>query len=153
LNFNYNSIRISVFFHQLWARLTGKPNRLMSFPEINDMVSCHDLGYCMVEIHRIKGSENRPWTYDAGFRLLKGSEHDRWIRMAVLVSMGEVLPSVDLIQVDEVYYVHDGNNRISTMRALGSKNGDAHVMLMETSTGSVKKAHPVPRSVSITSPY
>jgi hypothetical protein len=136
----------------LWAGLTGKPNRLMSFPEVYDLVSCHDLGHCMVEIHRIKGSESRPWSYDAGLRPLKRSEHDRWIRMAVLVSMGAVLPPVDLIQVDKVYYVRDGHNRISTMRALGSKYVDAHVVLMETSTGSVKKAHPVLRSAGITSP-
>jgi hypothetical protein len=73
--------------------------------------------------------------------------------MAVLVSIGAVLPPVDLIQVDEGYYVRDGHHRISTMRALGSKYVDTHMVRVETSTGGVKKAHPVLRAAIVTSPY
>ena len=139
----YHIARTSAFLHALWAKLTGKSYRLMAFPEVYDVINCYDLVYHTVEISKIKGSEGRNCDYDAAFRPLKNNGKDRWVRIAMQVWLGAGLPPVELIQVDDAYFVRDGHNRISTMRALGCKYVDAHVTCLVTSFSLKSKPRPV----------
>ena len=144
----YQSARTSARFHELWAKLTGKSYRLMEFPDIYEVINCYDLGYQTVEIDKIKGSEGRNSDYDDAFRPLKNNGKDRWVRTAMQVWLGAGLPPVELIQVEDAYFVRDGHNRISTMRALGCKYVDAHVTCLVTSFSLKRK----PRQVRVTAP-
>ncbi len=139
----YHSARKSAFFHELWAKLTGKSYRLMAFPEVYEVINSHDLGHQTVEINKIKGSEGRNSDYDDAFRPLKDNGKDRWVRIAMQVWLGSALPPVELIQVGDAYFVRDGHNRISTMRALGCKYVDAHVTCLVTSFSLKGKPQPV----------
>jgi hypothetical protein len=128
----YHSARKSAFLHKLWAKLTRKSYQLMAFPEVYEVINCYDLGHQTVEISMIKGSEGRNSDYDDAFRPLKNNGKDRWVRVAMQVWLGTGLPPVELIQVDNDYFVRDGHNRISAMRALGCKYVDAHVTCVVT---------------------
>ena len=139
----YRSARKSAFFHELWAKLSGKSYRLMAFPEVYEVINRYDLGHQTVEINKIKGSEGRNSDYDDAFRPLKNNGKDRWVRTAMQVWLGVGLPPVDLIQVGDAYFVRDGHNRISTMRALGCKYVDAHVTCLVTSFSLTSKPRPV----------
>ncbi len=134
----YHSARASARRRDMWAKLTGKPKRLVAMPEVYEVKNSYSLGIRSVEIDKIKGSEGRSSDYNDAFQPLKNNAKDRWVRMAMLVWLGAALPPVELIQVDDVYFVRDGHNRISTMRALGCKYVDACVTRLETSF-SLKK--------------
>jgi hypothetical protein len=139
----YHSTRRSAFWSEVWAKLTKQTNRLIAIPEVSKVINRHDLGLQTVEIDKIKGSEGRNSDYDWAFRPLKSHNKDRWVRMATLVCLGAVLPPVELILVDDVYFVRDGHNRISAMYALGSKYVDAHVTHLEISFHLKIKPRPV----------
>jgi len=139
----YHSARTSARFHELWAKLTGKSYRLMAFPDVYEVINCYDLGHQTVEINKIKGSEGRNSDYDDAFRPLKNNGKDRWVRTAMQVWLGAGLPPVELILVKDAYFVRDGHNRISTMRALGCKYVDAHVTCLVTSFNLKRKPRPV----------
>ena len=139
----YHSARTSARFHELWAKLTGKSYRLMAFPDVYEVINCYDLGHQTVEINKIKGSEGRNSDYDDAFRPLKNNGKDCWVRTAMQVWLGAGLPPVELILVKDAYFVRDGHNRISTMRALGCKYVDAHVTCLVTSFNLKRKPRPV----------
>ena len=52
---------------------------------------------------------------------------ERWTAVFDLWQRGLTLPPVDLIHVDEMYFVRDGHHRVSVARALGQKYIEAVV--------------------------
>ena len=84
-------------------------------------------GVRAVALKKIRGSLGRTEDFDCDFNPLDSRLRDRWqsIAMAYLHNAG--LKPVELIQVDDSYYVLDGHHRISVAHALGKCAIDAEV--------------------------
>ena len=84
-------------------------------------------GVQAVALKKIRGSLGRTGDFDCDFNPLDSRLRDRWksIAMACLHNTG--LKPVELIQVDDSYYVLDGHHRISVAHALGKCAIDAEV--------------------------
>lgn len=88
-------------------------------------------GLRSVPIAAITASEGRTGDFDAHFRPLRNLTWDRWRSVALAMQRGNALPPVELIAVKERYAVRDGHHRISAAAALGQREVDALVTVVE----------------------
>ena len=121
-----------------WASLlTRKKNRLLSFNEIRQgllLTGQHYLGFQMVPLNKIVGSEGRFHEFDRAFYPRENHTRDRWLRIDQAHYDDVTLPPVELIKVEESYFVRDGNHRVSVARARGHQVIDAYVTEVKVST-------------------
>jgi len=131
----------------IWSTVTGRGRCLLSLKEIyaTRTVRIHrDAGTRTVPIHQIYGSEVRCGDFDCEFNPLHDHEKERWLGIARARRRGKVLPPVELVQVGEVYFVHDGHHRISVARAMGQQQIEARVIVWQVGKAHTRAvAHPV----------
>jgi hypothetical protein len=106
----------------------------------------HARGVQSVPIRQIRGSEGRALDFDANFRPLYRRNRDRWVQIACLIIMGVYLPAVEVIQIGKIFYVRDGNHRISVMRAMGAQFIDARVVEIVNFEPEIKEAQAMARA-------
>ncbi len=89
----------------------------------------HYVGVKVVALAAICGSEGRAPDFDSTFRPTDERTMQRWVNIAQARLEGKPLPPVELIQVDDAYYVRDGHHRVSVAKALGEAFIDAEVTM------------------------
>jgi hypothetical protein len=115
---------------QLWSRMTGKRQHLLNLNEVQKTMHVHSrthAGLQHVPIAQIRGSEGRCEDFDASFRPLRGHSKDRWVGVAIARTEDVPLPAVQLVQINETYFVRDGHHRISVARLFGQLEIEAEV--------------------------
>lgn len=113
----------------LTGRLTGRDTRLLPFEVIRRNLRQQSplyRGIHHVPLDKIVGSAGRYNEMTRRFLPLTNSMKERWINVTAL-AMSEGWPPVDLYKVGDVFFVKDGNHRISAARQLGYPNIEAHV--------------------------
>lgn len=85
-------------------------------------------GIQVVPIHSIIGSEGKTTDFDMGFHPIHESSRERWVGMAMVYIGRLPLPPVELIQIEDTYFVRDGHHRISVSMAFGQTCIDAEVI-------------------------
>lgn len=122
------------FLGKTFSFLTGRPRNLLDLAtEVSKrrIRSQHTVGSRTVSIRRIKGSEGRSSDFDSDFNPLHSRTRDRWISIAMARARGDTMPSVELIQLGDDYFVRDGHHRISVACALGEEYIDARVIVLK----------------------
>ncbi len=94
-----------------------------------------------VPVGKIVGSEGRYADFDDEFLPLNGRSEERWTSVYAALRRGEELPPVSLLKVGDVYFVRDGNHRVSVARWLGVEALDAEVV-------EVRAAVPIEAAIS-----
>jgi hypothetical protein len=115
----------------LWHKLQGKENRLKDLTQVAGNAKrrpAAQSGIANVALSRIIGSEGRTDDFDSAFNPLKNHNRDRWIGIASARRRGIALPPVELIQVDDEYFVRDGNHRVSVAKAAGQVDIEAQIL-------------------------
>jgi hypothetical protein len=127
----FRSLHQRAVWHRLWSALIGRRHNL---PNLYDMSKGTNgvqertyAGLHLVPVAQIYGSEGRRADFDADFRPLKTYNRDRWVRVAVAHSQEVALPAVELVQVDDRYFVRDGHHRISVAKMMGQQEIEAEV--------------------------
>ena len=116
--------------------LTRKENNLLSLNEILQkfpLTGQHYLGFQMVPLDKIVGSEGRFHEFDRAFYPREKRTRDRWLKIDQAHYDEVILPPVELIKIDQIYFVRDGNHRVSVTRARGHQVIDAYVTEIEVS--------------------
>ena len=119
--------------HRLWAWLTRRCFCLTDLDAVLEQSSIrasHYAGVKTVDIHRIRGTQGKSDDFDAEFHPINNRTRSRWLSIALEKLRGHDLPPVELVQVDDIYYVRDGHHRISVSRTLGQQFIDAEVTVM-----------------------
>jgi hypothetical protein len=124
--------RHRAFFRRLAARLRGHPERstLPAFDEARRILGVDNrlyLGRRVVEVSKIVGSVGRHRYFDSGFMPIKSSMAERWKRVDRAFHRGVELPPVRLYKLGDVYFVEDGNHRVSVARYQGVEWIEAEV--------------------------
>jgi hypothetical protein len=117
-----------------WGAITGRSRRLddlSAAASAQPTSTRHTIGIQAVPLDRIRGSENRCHDFDRDFNPLSSHTRDRWLSIATARLRGASLPTIDLIQLGNEYFVRDGHHRVSVARALGEAYIDAHVTVWE----------------------
>lgn len=118
--------------HSFWAMVTRRRRNLLCLEAVRPLGKVAVRSQQrpqLVPIDQIRGSEGRCSDFDAEFRPLKSHEPERWINIAIAHSRGATLPPVQLVQVNQWYYVRDGHHRISVAKTQGQMAIEAEVVV------------------------
>jgi hypothetical protein len=124
------------FLRKILSILTGTNNELLPYDEVRKQIPIrgqHYLGSMQVPIEKIVGSMGRYHDFDRAFLPIQMRTKDRWVSIDKAHYAQVELPPVELYKLGEIYFVKDGNHRISVARERGQEFVDAYVTQIEIS--------------------
>ncbi len=127
---DFSAARFKAFWRDMLAFLRGQQNELLSYDEIREKLRVGGpiyRGLQTVPVERIVGSVNRYRDFDRAFLPTQSHTADRWQKINRAFYKDVSLPPVLLYQVGDVYFVVDGNHRVSVAREKGQEFIDAEV--------------------------
>ena len=122
------------FWRRVENWLRGRPNELLSYHEVRRRLPIQgqrDLGLQQVNVDAIIGSVGRWRDFDRAFFPTQEATRDRWIAISRARYQDVGLPPVELYRLGEVYFVKDGNHRVSVARERGQPFVDAYVTAID----------------------
>jgi hypothetical protein len=126
----FSSARFRSLLNNLKFFLIGRDNELLSFDKIRKELELKNqryLGIQTVSIDNIVGSFDRYRDFDKFFLPRKPHLQRRWANIHNAIARDIILPPVQLYKIGEIYFVLDGNHRISVSKKMGIKYVDADV--------------------------
>ncbi len=127
---DFSAARTKAAFRALLALITGQRNDLLIFDEVREKLRIGGpvyRGVQTVALKQIVGSVNRYRDFDGAFLPRHDLTAARWQRINRAWYADVNLPPILLYQVGEVYFVVDGNHRVSVAREAGQEFIDAEV--------------------------
>ena len=122
------------FNRAVWRRilnwLKGSDNQLLPYDEVRARLPIrgqHYLGLMQVPTEKIVGSVGRYNDFDRAFLPTQRHTQSRWISIDKAHYEDVILPPVELFLIGEIYFVKDGNHRVSVARERGQVDIDAYV--------------------------
>jgi hypothetical protein len=126
----FHRLRNQAVRGKFWSAMLGRQRSLLNLYEVQKgfkLQARTHAGIQLVPITKIKGSEGRATDFDADFRPLNYHNKDRWVGVAVAHNNEVALPAVELVQINDTYFVRDGHHRISVAKQLGQLEIEADV--------------------------
>jgi len=126
----FENARFKSLLNSMKFFLIGRENELLSFSKIKKGLGLHNqryLGIKTVKIDEIVGSVDRYKDFDKHFLPKKTFLMQRWANIHKAFSADIILPLVKLYKVGNIYFVVDGNHRVSVAKKVGAKYIDAEV--------------------------
>jgi hypothetical protein len=126
----FSQARSQAFVAALLDLIRRQPSELLSFEDVRACVNIRGqraLGIQIVPLANIIGSEGRYRDFDRHFLPRSNRTAARWTSIQQAMMQGTGLPAVDLYKMSDVYFVRDGNHRISVAWRLGYGEIDADV--------------------------
>jgi len=122
------------FWRKVSTWLTGERNELLPFDAVKERIPLrgqHYIGLQEVPIDQIVGSLGRYRDFDRAFLPRQARTRSRWVSIDSAHYDDVILPPVELYKMGEVYFVRDGNHRVSVARDRGQEFVDAYVVEIE----------------------
>jgi hypothetical protein len=119
------------FWRSIFAWIGHQNNELLPFDEVlkhTPFRGQHDLGYREIEVDKIIGSVSRYLDFDRAFLPRQTHTRSRWESIDRAYFQDIILPPIEVYQIGEVYFIKDGNHRVSVARERGQKYMDAYVI-------------------------
>lgn len=136
---DFNQARLLASMQEVIARLTGKSNELLSYEEVAKKLKLNiraERGVHDILLSSIIGSVGRYNDFNRSFLPLQSNdlERERWARVKAAIDdpSGAGWPAIDVYKVGEVYFVLDGNHRVSVARQEGFTHIQAHIIEVKT---------------------
>jgi nucleotide-binding universal stress UspA family protein len=127
---SFERARARVFLERVVGQLRGRPTDLLPFEQIRaklGLLPSSDRGLREIPLDHIVGSEGRYLEFTRSFLPRRTRVRDRWKRVYAATEGQAGLPAVEVYQVGDVYFVKDGNHRVSVAREMGAKTVQAYV--------------------------
>jgi hypothetical protein len=131
---DFESARQRVFWRDLVSLLTRKSNYPLSLNQVRGCLPLkqqHYQGLQIVPLSQIVGSEGRANDFDRAFFPRQERSRNRWMRIDQAYYQQVSLPPVELTKLGEMYFVSDGNHRVSVARTRGQEFIEAYVIEIE----------------------
>ena len=134
----FGRARMKGFVEMVMGLVTGQNMHLLSFDEVVEKLRLKQaiyLGLQDIPIKNIVGSTGRYEDFTRQFLPRSGDRRDkeRWRNIYTLAVTGKGFPPIDVYKIDQVYFVKDGNHRVSVARDLGWETMQAHVTELPSS--------------------
>jgi hypothetical protein len=129
-NEDFQRARRQAFVSRLMSLLDPSSNTLLSLEEVRARLNIrgqHYLGLRTVPLDQIVGSEGRYHDFDRRFAPLHEKTKGRWRSIDMAHHQSINLPAVELYKIGDIYFVKDGNHRVSVARQQGVQDIDAIV--------------------------
>ena len=122
------------FWRKILTWIRGESNELLPFDEVREKLKIQGQRYAglqQIPIDLILGSVGRYRDFDRIFLPKQRRTKDRWVNIDKAHYEQIPLPPVDLYQIGEIYFVKDGNHRVSVARGRGQEFVDAYVTVVD----------------------
>jgi hypothetical protein len=128
----FGHARMNAFLEMIMAKFTGHNIHLLSFSEVVDKLRLKQSiyrGLQDIPVKNVVGSTGRYEDFTRKFLPRRGDKRDkeRWRMIYTLAVTGKGFPPIDVYKIDQVYFVKDGNHRVSVARDLGWETIQAFV--------------------------
>ena len=127
---DFRRARRKAALQEVFARFTSKSAVLLSYEEVRDSLrgmKSAKQELKEVPLDAIVGSVGRYKDFTRKFLPLQDSDEGRWARVKAAVLELSGLPPIEVYQIGDVYFVFDGNHRVSVARQLGATHIQAYV--------------------------
>ena len=143
---DFNKARNKALFNEIQHILKPEEATLISFSDIKKLLKPKNevyKGMQVVPIDLIVGSEGRYKDFDNHFFPKSTFLKTRWERIDMAHYQDVNLPAISVYELGGLYFVRDGNHRVSVAKSRGVENIDAEVVSLQSEIklrpGSTKK--------------
>lgn len=129
-NLDFRRARSKSFMRKVWSLVSGDDTDLMAWDQVRDRLRLRGFirrGMQEVPVDKIVGSVGRYRDFDNAFLPTQEGTSGRWRKINRAFYNDVSLPPVSLYKVGDVYFVLDGNHRVSVAKEHGVKFIDADV--------------------------
>ena len=122
--------------NEILRRLRGQPVNLLPFDTIQKHLTNEDIrehGIRHIPLDAIVGSVGRYADFTRDFLPRSSSLQTRWARVRSAFQNVEEMPPIKVYQIGDVYFVLDGNHRVSIARERGANEIRAYVTELHSS--------------------
>ena len=128
----FNHVRVKAFLEMIMALVRGHHMHLLSFNEVVEKLRLKQTiyrGLQDIPVENIVGSTGRYEDFTRRFlpRSVDKREKERWRQIYTRAVTGQGFPPIEVYKIDQVYFVKDGNHRVSVARELGWETIQANV--------------------------
>ena len=132
---DFSKARNKAFFNELQHLLNPEEATLISFSDIKKLLKPkHEVykGMQVVPVALIAGSEGRYKDFDNHFFPKSNFLKSRWERVDMAHLQQIELPPISLYELGGLYFVRDGNHRVSVAKSKGIEMIDAEVVSLQS---------------------
>lgn len=132
----FRAARLQANLERIRASLTGQSADLLSYEDVRDKVRAIETNRRELKdipLDAIVGSVGRYTDFTRSFFPRQEGNEQRWTRVRMRVESLQGLPPIEVYQLGDVYFVIDGNHRVSVARSLEANFIEAYVTRVETS--------------------
>ncbi len=135
-NEDFNKARMKASIKNITSVLKGKgEHQLLPFEEVKEISHTKNQSYIGIKtipIELIAGSEGRYQDFDKAFLPKKEFSRHRWVRVNEARLTDIILPPIQVYELGSLYFVRDGNHRVSVAKMMGIDFVDAEIIRVET---------------------
>jgi len=128
---DFTKARQRAWFDSLRTVVNPEAGQLLSFHDIKSLLKPGKekyLGMQAIPIEHIAGSEDRYQDFNRHFFPKKEHLRQRWMSIDRAYLSDIILPPIKLLKIGEIYFVRDGNHRVSVALSQGVGSIDAEVI-------------------------
>ena len=132
---DFRRARSKEMLRAFWALLSGKSHRLIAWDDVSSKLRLRggiSRGVQSIAISQIVGSVGRYQDFDDAFLPARSNLSERWMRLNRAFDESKNLPPIQLYKVGDLYFVLDGNHRVSVARQHGIDFIDAEVIEVQS---------------------
>ncbi len=132
---DFRRARRQALLEQIGAFVKGRSDELLSYEEVRKKLKATGKSASKVEtipLDAIVGSVGRYKDFTRSFLPRNDSDQNRWARVQAIATGMEGFPPIEVYQIGDVYFVLDGNHRVSVARQLGATSIEAYVTKIKT---------------------
>ena len=132
---DFNRAKKRATLSSIFNAFAPSRERLLSLDDVRGIIKPKSEAYRglkVVPISKIVGSEGRYNDFNKAFLPKRELLRQRWERVDVAHQQMINLPPIRLFEIGGVYFVRDGNHRVSVARSMGSEHIDAEVTSLST---------------------
>ncbi len=132
---DFNKARNRALFNEIQHFLSPTETQLLSFTDVKKWLKPKNevyIGMKEIPVDHIVGSEGRYQDFDNHFFPKNLHLKSRWKSIDAARITDVILPPIKLYEIGGLYFVRDGNHRVSVARSQGMTDIDAEVISLQS---------------------
>ena len=132
---DFNKAHTKAFINEIQHFLSPEEASLISLNDVKQMIKSSAetyLGMQVIPIDKIVGSEGRYKDFDNRFFPKSTHLRNRWQHVDQAAIDSVILPPIKVYEIAGLYFVRDGNHRVSVAKARGTEFIDAEVVSLQS---------------------
>lgn len=132
---DFDEARRKGFWRSVSSWFSQESTELLPFDEVRKRLPYrgeHYIGLREIELEKVVGSVSRYVDFDSSFLPRQTNTRDRWESVDRAILQDVYLPPIEVYKIGEVYFVKDGNHRVSVARGKGQIYIDAFVIEIDS---------------------